>query len=47
MKKIKVTVRKEKGVYWANTENIEGIIVADGHSFEELKKIYKKLLNLI
>ena len=38
MKKIKVTVRKEKGVYWANTENIEGIVVADGHSFEEMKK---------
>ncbi|MDO4782555.1 MAG: type II toxin-antitoxin system HicB family antitoxin [Capnocytophaga felis] len=38
MKKIKVTVRKEKGVYWGNTENIEGIIVADGKTLEELKK---------
>ena len=38
MKKIKVTVRKEKGVFWGNTENIEGIVVADGNSLEELKK---------
>ena len=38
MKKIKVTVRKEKGVYWGNTENIEGIVVADGNTLEELKK---------
>ena len=38
MKKIRVTVRKEKGVYWGNTENIEGIVVADGNTLEELKK---------
>lgn len=38
MKKIKVTVRKEKGVFWGNTENIEGIVVADGKTLEELKK---------
>ena len=38
MKKIRVTVRKEKGVYWGNTENIEGIVVADGKTLEELKK---------
>ena len=37
MKKIRVTVRKEKGVYWGNTENIEGIVVADGKTLEELK----------
>ena len=36
MKKIRVTVRKEKGVYWGNTENIEGIVVADGKTLEEL-----------
>ena len=42
MKKIKVTVRKEKGVFWGNTENIEGIVVADGNSLEELKKKWKK-----
>lgn len=38
MKKIKVTVRKENGVYWGNTENIEGIVVADGNTLDELKK---------
>ena len=38
MKKIKVTVRKENGVFWGNTENIEGIVVAEGKSLEELKK---------
>lgn len=38
MKKIKVTVRKEKGVYWGNTGNIEGIVVADGNTLDELKK---------
>ncbi|MGP1501094.1 type II toxin-antitoxin system HicB family antitoxin [Bergeyella cardium] len=38
MRKIKVTVRKENGVYWANTENIEGIVVADGNTFDEMKK---------
>lgn len=38
MKKIKVTVRKENGVYWGNTENIEGIVVADGNSLQELKE---------
>ena len=38
MKKIKVTVRKENGIYWGNTENIEGIVVADGKTLEELKK---------
>ena len=37
MKKIRVTVRKEKGIYWGNTENIEGIIVAEGKTLEELK----------
>ena len=38
MKKIQVTVRKENGVFWGNTENIEGIVVAEGKSLEELKK---------
>lgn len=38
MEKIKVTVRKENGVFWANTENIEGIVVADGQTYEEMKK---------
>lgn len=38
MKKIKVTIRKENGVYWGNTENIEGIVVADGNTLEELKQ---------
>lgn len=37
MKKIKVTVRKENGEYWGNTEKIQGIVVADGNSLEELK----------
>lgn len=38
MKKIKVTIRKENGVYWGNTENIEGIVVADGNTLDELKQ---------
>lgn len=38
MKKIKVTIRKENGVYWGNTENIEGIVVADGNTLEQLKQ---------
>ena len=44
MKKIKVTVRKENGVFWGNTENIEGIVVAEGKSLEELKKKYARSL---
>lgn len=38
MAKIKITVRKENGTYWANTENIEGIVVAEGKTFEQMKK---------
>lgn len=38
MKKIKVIIRKENGVYWGNTENIEGIVVADGNTLDELKQ---------
>lgn len=38
MKKIKVILRGENGVFWANTENIDGVIVCDGKSMSELKK---------
>lgn len=38
MKKIEVLIEKDKeGVYWGTTQNIPGVISADGATFEEMK----------
>jgi predicted RNase H-like HicB family nuclease len=39
MEKIEVLIEKDKeGIYWGTTQNIPGVITADGQTFEEMKQ---------
>lgn len=47
MKKVTVIVEKDKeGVYWGVSQNIPGVISADGASFEELKNNFTEAFEL-
>ncbi len=44
---IKIHVEKNKdGVYWGTTQNIPGVITADGKTFSEMKRNLKDALEL-
>ncbi|MDD3772105.1 MAG: type II toxin-antitoxin system HicB family antitoxin [Weeksellaceae bacterium] len=47
MKKVEVVVEKDKeGIYWGVSQNIPGVISADGTSFEELKSNFSEAFEL-
>lgn len=47
MEKVEVVVEKDKeGIYWGVSQNIPGVIVADGASFEELKKNFAEAFEM-
>jgi len=43
---IKVKVEKSDGRYWGTTQNVPGIVVADGESITELKENMKDAVDL-
>jgi len=44
---IKVNIEKNKqGIYWGTTQNIPGVVVADGKTIQELKVNLKEAIDL-